>query len=847
MKWAGGIVAALLAGVSATGVGAQSLEPVPAPPPPAPAQTASDAPPAAGPADPANQPQAPAIEYRDADGKPFPPEIQRQIREKLKNSPLLAPGPAPGSGTSQGVPEGEILVTGQRPRGSVIGDIPPEQTFDPLDIRAYGASNIGELLQNLGPQVSSNRGREEGGPVTLLNGRRVSDFTEIARIPTEAIERMEVFPEELALRYGYRADQKVVNIVTFQRFQSTTGQLNYLLPTDGGRDTAAVAADHFAIRGDTRFGLGGDYSRSGSLLESERDVLQSSGAPDIGRFRTLLPATERIALNGLVSGNLLNDVSTTVNGRFEASESESLLGLGISGPLMRDINTRLGHIGTTLGGRMEKWIWSFTANYDRATTRISTNTGNPANPRDRSRSVNSFADADLVFSGPLLELPAGPLSATLRGGLDFRDFSSQSVRGGVGQRTDLSRDRGALQASLDVPIASRRAGRSSPLGNLSLNANAQVERLSDFGTLRTFGYGLNWSPLDAINVIASVTDEQGAPTVEQLGAPLVVTPNVRTFDFTRREVVDITRLFGGNPNLRSDSRRVAKIGLNVRPFANADLNLNMDFVTTRIDDPIAPFPIATPEIEAAFPERFARDPAGRLLRIDSSPLNFERSRQDLLRTGINYTRPLGPVPAGGQNAGARFFSSEADMRRAMPPGRRIIIADPGSPMARRLENMTSRLFFSLYHTWHLRDEILVREGLPKLDLRDGDATDFRGGRRRHEIEFQAGVFKRGLGARITANWQSATSVQGLGESAGDLRFSSLSTVNINLFANLADRFGGINAPKWLKGTRVSLGVNNLFDSRPRVRDDLGSTPLSYQPAYLDPLGRLVNFSLRKVF
>ncbi len=87
-------------------------------------------------------------------------------------------------------------------------------------------------------------------------------------------------------------------------------------------------------------------------------------------------------------------------------------------------------------------------------------------------------------------------------------------------------------------------------------------------------------------------------------------------------------------------------------------------------------------------------------------------------------------------------------------------------------------------------------------------------------------------------------MQGAG-SAGDLRFPSFATVNVNLFANLADRFGGKTAPAWLKGTRASLGVTNLFNTRPQVRDRLGATPLSYQSAYLDPLGRTISFTLRK--
>lgn len=780
-----------------------------------------------------SQAASPKIEFRGADGKPLPPDIQRQLEEEFrKNPPPISTARPPAAAR-----DGEVVVTGERPRGSVVGDIPPERTFGPLDIRAFGASNVSELIQALGPQVSSNRGRDDGGPVTLLNGRRVSDFSEIARIPTEAIERTEIFPEEVALKYGYRADQKVVNIVTRAQFSSRTAQLSYIRPTAGGRDTAGVVADYFAIAGDTRYNLGAEFSRSGSLLESERDVAQLSGISEPGRFRTLLPATERLALNGLVSGNLLADVSSTLNARFEAIGVDSLLGSGTDGPLRREADTRTFQLGTTQNGRAGQWTWTLTGNYSRIGSEVLTDTGTGA--RDRARSTNALADADLVLAGPMVELPAGPLFASVRGGVDIRDFTARSRRAGIDERTDLSRDRGAIAVNLDLPLTDKGA-----LGRLSANANGAIERLSDFGTLRTLGYGLSWSPIAAINLIASATHEEGAPTVEQLGGPVIVTPNVRTFDLARREVVDVTRVFGGNAALRPDDRHVVRLGLNVRPVAGTDLTLSVDYTSTRIDRPIATFPIITPAIEAAFPERFGRDGDGRLLRIDGRPLNYASAEQEQLRWGFNWTRPLGAVPPGLQRTG-RVFASEAEVRRAFP-GARIVTASPGSPLARRGENLSSRLFLSLYHNWTLQDLIVPRDGAPTLDLLNGGAVEFRGGRRQHEIEFQAGVFKRGLGARVTANWQSGTEVQGLG-GAGNLRFSSLATVNVNLFANLADRFGGREAPSWLKGTRATIGINNLFNSRPDVRDGAGSTPLSYQPAFLDPLGRFVSFSLRKLF
>src|SRR3990170_4089268 len=52
------------------------------------------------------------------------------------NQPAAAqPNAAPADDLGD---EEEIVVTGQRARGSVVGDIPPERTFDSRDLRATG-------------------------------------------------------------------------------------------------------------------------------------------------------------------------------------------------------------------------------------------------------------------------------------------------------------------------------------------------------------------------------------------------------------------------------------------------------------------------------------------------------------------------------------------------------------------------------------------------------------------------------------------------------------------------------------------------------------------------------------
>lgn len=905
----------------------------------------------------------------------------------------------------------EIVVTGQRLRGAVAGDIPPEVQLDARDIRAYGAGSIAELLEALAPQTRSGAGRGGGRPVILLNGRRISGFSEIRDLPPEAIERVDILPEEVALKYGYRADQRVVNFVLRRRFRAITGEVAAGIATAGGRGSYEGDLNVLRITNGGRWNVDAEVRRDTPLFESERDLIQSDstrpfalggniGAPtlgaeidpalsalvgepvtvagipvsamtgtpslgafaaganaanttDLGDYRTLLPETDFFSLAGTVNRNIFGDVSATLNARYEQTLSKSRFGLPSATfivpesnpfspfasdvnvyryyegqrPLTRESDSRTVHLGTALNGDITPWRWSFTANYDRVNNSNFSETNpdlsqiqariisgdealNPFAPlpesfivsgaRDRSRSINESADAEAVMSGPIALLPAGEISTTLKVGADTRSLHSESNRGGLDQARDLSRKRVNVQANVDIPIASRRDDVLAAIGNLSANANAAVEHLSDFGTLRTLGAGLNWSPIEEIRLLASVTDEDGAPSIQQLGDPVVLVPNVRVFDFTRGETVDISRLEGGNPDLSADNRRVFKVTANVRPFGETDLSLSANYVNSRLRNLISSFPTATPEIEAAFPERFLRDDQGHLLRIDSRPVNFERADRQELRWGVNFSKPLSQSARGGAGGGAGGWRARAAAaggadgaapatpgvtaqgtpptgaapaapdQAAAPAGATTqTVQGPGRQGAagaggRGGQNFGGRGFglggggrqggrlqLSLYHTWHIQNEILIRDGVPVLDLLGGSATGSRGGQPRHEVEAQAGLFRNGYGARVSANWQSGTTVRGVpdgtGGSTGDLNFSDFATVNLRLFADLGQQRALVRQHRWLRGTRVSLAVTNLFDSRIGVTDQTGATPLSYQGAYLDPLGRSVRISLRKLF
>ncbi len=772
---------------------------------------------------------------------------QSPVAGSPANDPRATPGQSTNDDASSATGKGDIVVKGRQLRGSVVGGMPPERSYTPLDLNVYGADDVNALIRSTASQTASNQDRGGGAPLVLLNGRRVSSFSEIADIPTEAIERMEVFPEELALRYGSQPNRKVVNIVTYETFTSRVAQADYAVSTDGGYNRIGGAATLFTIRNALRINVKAQYDRAGTLLESERGIGQASMVPEAAQLRSILPATENLILNGVVSWPIKNDVAASMNVRLEQKASRSLLGAGSGGQITQKVGSDVLHLGTTLTGRAGKWLWSALGNYDRIDIGIGTSGSRVSPVSDTASSSNALGAIDVLANGPMVELPAGSMTLSLRAGTSTRDFVARSRND---PPTRLGRDRGAFQASLDIPIHKAMTA-TSVVGRLAVNANAAIESLSDFGTLRTLGYGVYWSPIPAINMYVSAARADGAPTIEQIGAPQIETPNVRAFDLARREPVDVARVFGGNPLLAAEDRRTTSIGFYARPLENADLALSIDYLRTRVDDPITDFPFATAEIEAAFPSRFTRDGSGRLRRIDIRPLNFGRSDQRRLRSGFNVTRPLGkgpPLPVGETVSAARSYPNEAAMRAALPPGTVVVEVAPDSEDARRIEALSSRVSFSVYHTWTLEDRLLPRRGGPTFDLLNGSATDFRGGTPRHRIECQAGFFRNGLGGRITTNWRSRTKVRGVADDDGDdLSFSAYSTTDVSFFLLPAQRLGGTSAPGWLKKMRLTLDMTNIFNARPTAIGASGIIPVIYQPAYLEPLGRVVNLRVRKIF
>lgn len=744
----------------------------------------------------------------------------------------------------------QIVVTGVR-RGTVIGDIPPENQLGPRDIRATGATDITELLEALAPQIGSARGRGDERPILLLNGQRISSFRELRDIPPEAIERVEILPEEVALRYGYRADQRVVNIVLRERFRSTGARLEGRTATEGGYLGGLADVTQLTVNRHGRTTVNLRAEGNTPLTEAERDIaLAGPSAQDERSSRTLLASRRLVRAGTTINRTVLGNVAATLNTEVEHNDGRSVLGLSNIGlqPLVRDRSSDSAHLGLTLSGNKDRWRWSVTGNGDVTKAVTLTERQNQARS-DRARTLTSSGDLDLMAYGPLFALPAGDASVTLRAGGSTLQLDSSRRRRETTSSKELGRTRGNASANLDLPI-SRRNRDFSVLGNLTLNANADVEQLSDFGTLASIGAGANWSPVERLNLLVSWTREEGAPRIQQLGDPLFETPGTRVFDFTTGQTVLVTTVTGGNPGLLADRRKVLKLGGNWKLLKETDLRLRGEYVRSRLDRPVRSFPGPSAALEAAFPERFERDSSGQLVRVDLRPVNYDEARRDTLRWGFDFTRPLRSARPS-QAAIDRFRSLRAAQPGAPPPADRARTPDGASPGGGRMRffggggRQGGRLQFSLTHTLNLVDKVIIGPGLPELDYLKGDAVGQAGGRPRHRLEAQGGWSNNGLGARFSANWRSGTRVESAAR--GDLRFSPLGTFDLRLFANLGERFDLVSKHPWLRGTSLRFEAKNLLDSKPRVRNSAGNVPVSYQSDLLDPLGRTLSISARKLF
>ena len=575
------------------------------------------------------------------------------------------------------------------------------------------------------------------------------------------------------------------------------------------------------------------------LNAAQRQLAQEQSAASPG-----LPSEFRLRGGGTLTRDLGSGLEET--GNVEAEHDVGRSFGDVSGQLPskfnRDTTTDSLHAGSTLNWDDAKWHWNVTGNADYQVQRTDAENGVPTFASDSARSSRAAADLTATANGRLFQLPAGPVGMTVRLGASGEQLDVDEPHIGIWSPDSTGRTSASGSLNVDLPI-SHQDRKPDLLGNLTLNGNAEVDQLSDFGTLTAVGAGANWSPVNRMNLIGSWRREAIAPSVRQLGDPILDTPDTRIFDFTNGVMMRAEVVTGGNRDLRTERRNVFKMSGTWKPIANADLKLRADYAHVAIDRPISAITVS-PQIEAIFPDRFVRDTSGELLIADLRPTNFASSRRDSLQLGFDFTKALRSrrLTASMINQ-AVGRAREAGINLPETGASGSNEAAPDSLANAALNH--GRLQFSLTDTITLVDRAVIIPGTPALDYLHGAAIGETGGEPRHDVQVQAGWFNNGVGARLGFNWRSATTVDTAAD--GPLRFSSLATFDIKLFANVGQDLALVGKHPWLLGSSIRFEIGNLFDARPDARDFSGSRAPGFESGQLDPLGRTIMISFRKQF
>ena len=706
--------------------------------------------------------------------------------------PQSAAPSAPAAGQSDIAPDtqpDDVVIVGRR--GGA--DIPPEREYGPDEIDSLDAYDIHEVIRRIAEGDALG-----DAPVVIVNGRRVADPGIFLNFPPDALTRVEVLPPEAGATYGSEPSRRVLNIVLQKKFRSRDGQFDAKAPTAGGTTTLNIDARQGAISGGNvnQFGVRG--SRDSPLFAAERPAYLRDH-PDDGAI-SLRGESKRIGGN-LALNRALGDWSASLNLQPQASENRSV-SRGDDGPI--ESRNAARSLSATVGLNGEVAGWSLQASlagamsHDRRTGIASSTSGQQS------------LSATLSLNRQLIRLPAGPLVVNLTG---TAARSRSTVVTSAGGRQVFPAHALGLNGSLAIPLwrapapgAGSFVGRL--LGSMSVTLNGNVRR-SDAGRGSGLSAGLAWAPLRKFRLNGSWSTSTDSLDDLQRFAPKYYGAPITVFDFATGESAQVLPILGGLPNLRQPHYDRFGVSGFAGPFTPWALTARVSWQRSNAVDNIGSLPTVTPELEAAFPDRFLRDVQGRLQYIDQRPLNFDTAVTETLSSNLSFTVPLGGKAKVGQRSILR-----------------VVLADK----------------------WQLRSLTVIHGGLPEMDRLAGDGGGLPG----HQISLQADGRVGQWGANLATRWSSGYRVRresGL-DSDGDLLIGPIGTVDLRFSYFLRQPLpsGGNGQPARIGiGMQLALEIDNVFDTRPRARLGDGSPAPGYGRDDQDPIGRTIRLTLRRRF
>jgi iron complex outermembrane receptor protein len=414
------------------------------------------------------------------------------------------------------------------------------------------------------------------------------------------------------------------------------------------------------------------------------------------------------------------------------------------------------------------------------------------------------------LSGPLIDLPGGPLKIAAGGEIRRETFEQAGFVGATPVPEDLTRDIKSVYGEVFVPIVG--AANAMPfVRSLSLSLSGRYDEYSDFGSTSNPKVGLGWSPLDGLGLRASYGQSFRAPGMRQVGATVgayyldAASSAVGANDPTRGAAqVATVYLLGGNKTLQPEEATTWSFGADWNPAFAPNLRTSLTYYNIEYTNVIG-----TPSVAAVF-----TDPTfASVVYRNPTPAQLA----GLLTGAVPVNLPT-PLPTIGNfldlrlnNFGVRKTDGlDFDVNYRWPTGFGAVYAD-------------------LAGNYVLNFDTQLSPAAPVADSLDLGVA-------RVTARATLGLERGPLGLAAFVNYRDGvrnnfTTPTGIGSGKAD----AYTTVDLRVTWRLPDA-------GWSHATTLALQVNDLFDQDPPVfpaTDGIGG-------AY-NPIGRFVALNLRKAF
>lgn len=735
-----------------------------------------------------------------------------------------------------------IVVTGTNIRGGQSTS--PVIVLGRQDIDESGASSVEQLMAKLPQNAQTGVNREnfrvtgagadptehgaglnlrglgQRATLVLINGRRVApsntgSFVDVSLIPLGAIERVEILTDGASAIYGSDAVGGVVNFILRDGFDGIETNLTAGTATQGDGDVLQMAATAGTSWSSGGAMLSYEFRAEDEILAGDRDF-----TINLSPTTSLLPRERRHSLFGNLHQDLGPDLRAEISGSFADRETQRSYFFAGS-PVAVDQSAEARSI--SLAGTLEHslgadWTVRLTGGYSvTRTDQQQVQTGGQGLVNDRF-TRNEIADAGLKVDGRLFELPAGPVRLAFGAEGRRESYRDRFATRTVNVPTDISRDVGALYAEAQVPIFSA-ANRRPGFERLVFTAAGRFEHYEDFGSTFDPKVGLLWSPFPGLTLRSSYDTSFRAPLLSEAAGTYSAIFFPASLVSITGQGTGVALVMGGNdPDVQPERSRSWTIGAEIEPAAGLSLSLN--YYAIRFTDRIAqPSQIVTVVGDPAFDSIVTRNPDEAFVRdlvdnasaiLDISGPGFSNGRAmpgDVTVIVDNRIRNTALTTTRGMDANLqyRFTIGTSEFRLDANANYIFSFRDrlrPTSPVIVALDAPYRPLRF------RLRGHAGWRQGGWSVNLFASHADDYRDNR---------GSQRQRIGSYTTFD------------------------------GTIAYEFAGPETPAWLRGTRIVLQADNLFDEAPPfLPPDPGSTTgLGYDPVNASARGRFISLQLRK--